>query len=442
MATPVTLATYSDLQATVSVMENYYLEWTGNEAIQWAGYYCQKAITPDMRLVHYDAADKSQWIDPNRRLVDQGVRPGDRIALYSVPPAQLQPQDQTACQPQPQPAQSPAGENYSRGSTFLLKSQGRDDKTVDGGTMSTPVVPISRQKLDSLIVKITDFEKNGRIGSDCFVNTYRVTDRKTGKQYTMNILSTDIEDPNFRKAFKRQVKILASLNHPCVLSLHGFVPYQKRGDEAAIITEYMEGGSLQEVIKKEANRAPPPGWDYTHKLIALYGTAVGMYVLRSNNIIHRDLRPDNILLNENFEPKVAGFHLSKFVKGDPMHQSIQGGTPIFMAPEITEGTSYDYSVDVYAYGMLVYCTLTGLTPFSDCRGNPMHIALQVCSGKRPPIPDYISESWRTLIEACWNHTPSKRPSFAQIVSELSSAKFATDGVDLDIFRRYQEKVRT
>ena len=307
---------------------------------------------------------------------------------------------------------------------------------------TNPVMHISPQKLDSLIVKISDFDKIANIGSGAFGRLYRARERRTGKEYAVKILQTNLEDPQERKMFMREVEILASLDHPCVLSLRGFVPYQKQGDEAAIITEYMNGGSLQAVIKKEASGSPPRGWNDTQKLIVLYGVAVGMYVLRSKNIIHRDLKPDNILLNDNLEPKVADFGLSKFVeKGATMYQTVQGGTAVFMAPEIYEGGSYDYSVDVYAYGMLVYCTLTGLTPFSDCGGNPMRVARQVCSGKRPPIPDYISESWRTLIEACWNQTPSKRPSFAQIVSELASAKFATDGVDLDIFRRYQEKVR-
>lgn len=452
MATPVALATYSDLQATVPVMGNYYLEWTGNEAIQWAAYFCQKALTPDMRLVHYDASDRSQWIDPSRRLIDQGVRPGDRIALYSAPPAQTQTQNQAACQPQLQPSQSPAEEKSSRGSTFLLKSQNADRETASApackdnlepksSTPANPVMQISPEKLDSLIVKISDFEKIERIEAGPDGTTYRARDRKTGKEYALKSVLIDFDNPDQGKWFLREVKILASLNHPCLLRLYGFVPYEKRGDDgAAIITEYMKGGSLQDVNDRQAKGLSPPGWDDTHKLIALYGVAVGMCVLHSGNIIHRDLNPNHILLNENFEPKVAGFCLSKFVEGDPMHQSMQGGTPVYMAPEIHEGTSYDYSVDVYAYGMLAYCTLTGLMPFSKCR-NPMLLIAQVCSGDRPPIPDYISEPWRALIEACWDHTPSKRPSFQHIVTELASAKFVTDSVDLDIFRRYQEKVR-
>ena len=463
MATAVTLPTYSDLQATVPVMGSYYLEWTGNEALQWAAHYCQKAIVPDMRLVHYDAANKSQWIDPSRRLIDQGVRHGDRIALYSAAPGQTQIHFQAAYQPQPQPqpqpqSQSNPEEKCSIGSTFRFKSQNRDYKYVNGGTMSTiathkanfnprsftptnPVMHVSPQKLDSLIVKITDFEKIENIGSGAFGRLYRARDRKTGKEYAVKILTNNLDDPNERKMFMREVEILASLDHPCLLSLRGFVPYQKKGDEAAIITEYMKGGSLQAVINKEAKGTPPPGWDDTHKLIVLYGVAVGMYVLRSKRIIHRDLKPDNILLNENFEPKVADFGMSKFVeKGATMYQTVQGGTAIFMAPEIYEGDSYDYSVDVYAYGMLVYCTLTGITPFSDC-ATPFLISQKVCKGERPPIPSYINESWRALIEACWDQSPAQRPSFEQIVTELASVNFATGSVNPDVFRKYQEKVR-
>ena len=461
MATPVTLPTYSDLQAATPVMGTYYLEWTGNEALQWAAHFCQKVQTPDMRLVHYDAANRSQWIDPYRRLFEQGVRAGDRIALYSAAPAPAPapPQPQTVYQPrvQPQPVQT-VGEQCSTESTFRFKSTKRSYVYTSDGVMSTvatrkanfdpksfnptnPVMHISPQKLDSLIVKISDFDKIANIGSGAFGRLYRARERRTGKEYAVKILQTNLEDPQERKMFMREVEILASLDHPCVLSLRGFVPYQKQGDEAAIITEYMNGGSLQAVIKKEASGSPPRGWNDTQKLIVLYGVAVGMYVLRSKNIIHRDLKPDNILLNDNLEPKVADFGLSKFVeKGATMYQTVQGGTAVFMAPEIYEGGSYDYSVDVYAYGMLVYCTLTGLTPFSDC-ATPFLISQRVCKGERPPIPDYINESWRALIEACWDHSPAQRPSFEQIVTELASVNFATGSVNPDVFRKYQEKVR-
>jgi serine/threonine protein kinase len=99
--------------------------------------------------------------------------------------------------------------------------------------------------------------------------------------------------------FDRQVQILASLDHPTLLSLRGFSPpaSSSPSDPPAIVTNFVTGGSLQQLVdagkKGKANRL----WDDTHRLIVLYGIAVGMAVLHSKRIIHRDLKPSHILLN-------------------------------------------------------------------------------------------------------------------------------------------------
>ena len=165
-----------------------------------------------------------------------------------------------------------------------------------------------------------------------------------------------------------------------------------------------------------------------------------MMALPSTRIIHRALKPDSVLRNDSLEPKVADFGLSKFVEqGATQYQTLHGGTAAFMAPEIYEEKPYDFKVDVYAFGMLVYCTLTGLTPFKDCP-TPYVVGTKVMQGQRPPLPSYLNESWKMLICACWEQAPEQRPTFEQIVTELATPNFIGGGVSPDTFIAYQTKV--
>jgi serine/threonine protein kinase len=155
-------------------------------------------------------------------------------------------------------------------------------------------------------------------------------------------------DEKHQNMFDREVRIFASVNHPTLLGFRGWVPLGDDCDsQAAILTEFMANGSLQDIIKAKQESKHPPEWNETRTFIALYGTAIGMMVLHSRRIMHRDLKPGNILLNDDFEPKIANFGLSKLVKaGESMMLTSSLGTPHFMAPEMLADESYGFPVDV------------------------------------------------------------------------------------------------
>jgi serine/threonine protein kinase len=184
-------------------------------------------------------------------------------------------------------------------------------------------------------------------------------------------------------------------------------------------------------------QATPAGWDENRRFIALYGTAIGMMVLHQSRIIHRDLKPDNVLLTDRFEPKVADFGLSKIVeRGATFQQTIHGGTPRYMAPEIYEGERYAFPVDVYAFGVLVYTCITLATPFAGI-DNLYELGSRVVHGERPTIPEWVGQKWGALITRCWSGDPSNRPTFEDIVREMGSVDFIDDAIDKRVVRAYQ-----
>ena len=90
--------------------------------------------------------------------------------------------------------------------------------------------------------------------------------------------------------------------------------------------------------------------------------------------------------------------------------------------------------------MVLYCILTGLSPYKDC-ANEYVIGTMVTEGKRPVIPSSVSKSWQDLITACWDQVPEVRPSFDNIVEFLATSSFTSCGVDASRFASYQDKVR-
>jgi abelson tyrosine-protein kinase 1/abelson tyrosine-protein kinase 2 len=115
--------------------------------------------------------------------------------------------------------------------------------------------------------------------------------------------------------FMREVQTLAQLNHPCVLRIVGWAPPIGR-EPAQIRTEIAENGSLKDILEKVRCETRFPFWNPTGKAILICGIALGMRFVHSKGIIHGDLKPSNILLNDRGEPLMSDFGSSRFESND------------------------------------------------------------------------------------------------------------------------------
>lgn len=139
-----------------------------------------------------------------------------------------------------------------------------------------------------------------------------------------------------------------------------------------IITEYATNGSLSEIIELEKSGLSPSEWCPTKKLIIIYGIASGMAYMHSHKVIHRDLKPQNVLLDEFLNPKISDFGLSKITDFLSISMNIQSqrglkGTPIYMAPEILLNENYSTASDVYAFAFVLYELFTLESPYEGFR---------------------------------------------------------------------------
>ena len=327
---------------------------------------------------------------------------------------------------------------------------------VGDGTKST-VPPVRRvvsqpppapAKLDltKFYVTLDDFKRCADIGRggqgyvvkyECKVNgqRYKAGDLVAVKEmYGAGDSTQTIQD------LERELEALALVNHEAILSLIGCTRYDEGADKIAIIMPFMSKGSLHDMISLDGEGAAPPEWTATRKHIVVYGIACGMQHMHSQRWIHRDLKPQNVLLDDNLEPKIADFGLSKYVPvGQTLIQSRPCGTCAYMAPEeiADDGKGFDFKVDVYSFGMTMYSILAAQFPWFPARD--FQIQRSVSARERPEIPEGISRPYRELIEDCWHHDPKARPTFSDIVRRLGEPEFL-DGLDVEEFFQYQKKV--
>ncbi|KAE8667334.1 heterodimeric geranylgeranyl pyrophosphate synthase small subunit [Hibiscus syriacus] len=174
--------------------------------------------------------------------------------------------------------------------------------------------------------------------------------------------------------------------------------------------QFMSGGSVYDYLHKHKG---------VFKLPTLLKVAIdvskGMDYLHQNNIIHRDLKAANLLMDENEVVKVADFGVAR-VKTQSGVMTAETGH-IWMAPEVIEHKPYDHKADVFSFGIVLWELLTGKIPYEFL--TPLQAAVGVVQkGLRPTIPKHTNSKLTELLERCWQQDPSLRPDFAEIIEIL------------------------
>jgi serine/threonine protein kinase len=255
-----------------------------------------------------------------------------------------------------------------------------------------------------------------------------VRNRETGEELAVKtlIIPRTAHRDEVQKQFMSELQALLQLDHRCIVQVKGCsLPTATEGP--TIITEYVGGGTLKILLRSDVTH--PRWWNATRKVITIMGIVLGMEFIHSKNLIHRDLKPTNILLDDDHNVKISDFGSSRIYQVDV---TLTGaGTPLYMAPEVLEG-HYDQKVDVYSFGLILYEICAGNGVFSSPKNETSRLKLYVDlqKGNPPPIPDSVLPVASTLIAECWAASASKRPSFSQIRKRLQEIDFKIlPGVD-------------
>jgi serine/threonine protein kinase len=194
-----------------------------------------------------------------------------------------------------------------------------------------------------------------RLGKGAMGTVYRATDPQSGRDVAVKVISSDLAvDPAMLERFKREGEALRQLKH---INIVGFIDAFQHDEQAVIVMEHVEGGSLYDLIKK----GPLPIEHAVQIALDLCDALISSHRLK---IIHRDIKPENILIDNDGTPKLADFGVARLSEGTRMTRSgVQVGTPYYMAPEAWEGRTLDAQADIWSLGVVLFEMLAGQVPF-------------------------------------------------------------------------------
>ncbi|KAK9704130.1 serine/threonine protein kinase, variant 2 [Basidiobolus ranarum] len=205
------------------------------------------------------------------------------------------------------------------------------------------------------------------LGQGNFAEVKVATERSTGKKFAVKIINKlrFRHKPKLNEALQREIAILMAIKHPCIISTHGVYDEQ---DFLYIILELVDGGELFDLIQKKQRFSEPEARFIFYQLFQ------AIKYLHDRGITHRDMKPENILLDSKgpLRVKVSDFGLAKIV-GEASFIQTLCGTPNYVAPEVLQlpqHRQYSKGVDLWSLGVILYICLCGFPPFSDELGPP------------------------------------------------------------------------
>jgi len=232
------------------------------------------------------------------------------------------------------------------------------------------------------------YELGAMIGTGGMADVYLAQDVRLNRQVAIKILRSDLaRDPSFVTRFNKEALSVAALNHPGIVSVYdsgkedspsGAMPY--------IVMEYVEGKTLRELVNKGERFALNRAVEITE------GILIALQYSHKNGIIHRDIKPGNIMITDNGDVKVMDFGIARALAdtGATMTSTWNIiGTAQYLSPEQATGTQADARSDLYSVGCLLYELLAGRPPFTG--DTPVAIAYQHVSAPLIPITE-IQES--------------------------------------------------
>ncbi len=237
---------------------------------------------------------------------------------------------------------------------------------------------------------------------------YRAFDTKLNRPVAVKILSDELADPAARRRFQREAQMASSLNHPHILTVYDAGEFQGR---QYLVTEFVDGGTL-----KDWGRAEKPTWRQIVEL--LVGVADGLAAAHSAAILHRDIKPDNILVAKNGYAKLADFGLAKLLEGadqDLVSQTVTAGrtrpglvvgTIAYMSPEQASGRPVDARGDIFSFGIVLYEMLAGQRPFEGATS--LEVMQTIIHGPAPPLRAEIPLALRMVVEKALEKDPAER----------------------------------
>jgi len=268
---------------------------------------------------------------------------------------------------------------------------------------SPPMPPIIENTLKKEV-----YEVKGLLGKGGFAKVYAVKCKSSKKIMACKavVRASLVKIAQIQK-LKYEIKIHRELKHPNIVRY--FVNFQDK-DRIYILMEYCKNQTLMELVSRRKRLSEPETQYYMLQILG------GVRYLHDTNVIHRDLKLGNILLDANMKCKIADFGLATKLKTPEQRKTTICGTPNYIAPEVLDGKKggHSFEADIWSMGVIMYTLLLGIPPFQTGRVNSTYKKIKASSYSYPSHINITSYA-KALIDKMLQKYAKSRPTLLDII---------------------------
>jgi len=241
------------------------------------------------------------------------------------------------------------------------------------------------------------YELGERIGSGGMADVYRAVDRVLGRDVALKVLNAQrAADATFRERFRREARAAARLNHSNIVAIYdwGTPAAAAAGADGGrfdrlIVMEYVSGGNLGDALARRGPLPEAEAFGIADQIAAALEAA------HRQGVIHRDIKPQNVLLTADGQVKVADFGIARATGTESVTRGSEVlGSAGYLSPEQAQGEPVDARSDLYSLGVVLYQLLTGRTPFDG--DTPVAVdVVEIDAGSPPVTREYVG-TWQLV----------------------------------------------
>ncbi|XP_021741389.1 mitogen-activated protein kinase kinase 6-like [Chenopodium quinoa] len=278
-------------------------------------------------------------------------------------------------------------------------------------------------------VTLEDLETVKVIGKGSGGVVQLVRHKWVGKLFALKVIQMNIQE-EIRKQIVQELKINQSSQCPhIVVCYHSFY----HNGAFSLVLEYMDRGSLADVIKQVKTILEP------YLAVVCKQVLQGLvYLHNERHVIHRDMKPSNLLVNHKGEVKITDFGVSAVLASSMGQRDTFVGTYNYMSPERISGSSYDYSCDIWSLGLVMLECAIGRFPYiqsedQQCAPSYFELLAAIVGSPAPSAPsDQFSPEFCSFISACIQKDPKDRWTSSDLLNHSFIKKFEDKDIDLGI----------
>jgi len=267
-------------------------------------------------------------------------------------------------------------------------------------------------------ILLDKYEIIRELGRGGMATVYLAIDKQLKREVAIKMLHPHMNQEEHILRFEREAIILANLSHPNILNIYEFFEYETN---YYIVYEYINGQTLGDFLDKYSIKYPVIALMISYKIIE------AIEYTHQNGIIHRDIKPDNIMISQDGQVKVMDFGIAKVLTNITVTDTgALLGSPAYMSPEQVMGGEITFKSDIFSIGVLTYKLLTNISPFaSNSTASTLKNVLN--SDYSQPVHPLIDKGIERIIEFALNKDPNKRIKDLKTLKGIIKEKIKSEG---------------